>query len=243
MTVLMKPTLDVRAIYEQVIERLLNGDMKGRKNSRGWTYVEQLAHDMFLHPKMAAKLTAMARLPAVKASVERALALNAPKQAIMDRAERIKKRGEYDRRGYYEARGCRERGDLYEDGARSRYRKPEEPMFYLDLPFRLQPLDKRHGPHVFLPLHRKYKLLGTDRNDHVRDYDDHADLAWHFRRDPREIAGAWSPKQDYYVYTMSDYGNSLKNEKPFLNEYRRRLRVLLAEAVPGVGGLSLEPEW
>jgi hypothetical protein len=222
MTALATPTPpDVRAIYEQVIERLLNGDMKDRKNSRGWNYVEELARQMLLDPKMAAKLTAMAHLPAVKASVERALALNAPKQAIMDRAERIKKRGEYDRR----------------------YCEPGKPAFYLDLPFRFQPLDKRHGPHVYLPLHRKYKLLGTNYNDHVPSYDDHADLAWHFRRDPREIEGAWSPKQDYFVYTSSDYGNSLKNEKPFLNEYRRRLRVLLAEAVPGVGGLSLEPEW
>jgi hypothetical protein len=240
----------MRAIYEQVIERLLNGDMKDRKNCRGWNYVEELARQMILDPKKAAELIAKASargcLPGIKASVERAVALNAPKLALLATADQIKKRGHYDRRGYYEARGCRDRGDLYEDGARSRYRKPEEPMFYLDLPFRLQPLDKRHGPHVFLPLHRKYKLLGTDRDDHVRDYDDHADVAWHFRRDPREIEGAWSPKQDYFVYTMSDYGNSLKNEKPFLNEYRRRLRVLLAEAVPGVGGLRIEPlqaEW
>jgi hypothetical protein len=238
---LMNPMPDMRAIYEQVIERLLNGDMKDRKNCRGWNYVEELARQMILDPKKAA--SARGCLPGIKASVERAVALNAPKLALLATADQIKKRGHYDRRGYYEARGCRERGDLYEDGARSRYRKPEEPMFYLDLPFRLQPLDKRHGPHVFLPLHRKYKLLGTDRDDHVRDYDDHADLAWHFRRDPREIEGAWSPKQDYFVYTMSDYGNSLKNEKPFLNEYRRRLRVLLAEAVAGVGGLRVAPEW
>jgi hypothetical protein len=233
----------VRAIYEKVIERLLNGDMKDKKNERGWTYIEQLAKDLFERPEEAAKLTAMARLPAIKASIERANALNAPKQAIMDCAELIKKRGSYDRRSYYETRRRRDRRDWYEDEARSRYRKPEEPMFYLDLPFMLQPLDKRHGPHVFLPLHRKYKLLGTDRNDYVRDYDDHADLAWHFRRDPREIEGAWSPKQEYFIYTSSDYGNSLRNEKPFLNEYPRRLRILLAEAVPGVGGLSLDPEW
>jgi hypothetical protein len=150
-----------------------------------------------------------------KASIERATALNVSKLALLATAERSKKRGEYQR--------C--------------YCAPGEPAFYIDLPFRVQPLDKRHGPHVFLPLHRKYKLLGTNYDDHVPDYDDHAGLAWRFRRDPREIEGAWSPKQDYFIYTSSDYGKS-RNETSFLNEYRRRLRILLAEAVPGVGGLA-----
>jgi hypothetical protein len=53
---LMNPMPDMRAIYEQVIERLLNGDLKDERNSRGWTYIEQLARDMFLHPKKAAEL-------------------------------------------------------------------------------------------------------------------------------------------------------------------------------------------
>jgi hypothetical protein len=136
--------------------------------------------------------------------------------------------GAQAKRGHYDCRCC----------------EPGKPAFYLDLPFCFQPLDKRHGHHVLLPLHRKYKLLGTNYDDHVPSYDDHADRAWHFRRDPREIEGAWSPKEghDCFVYTSWDYDN-YRTEKAFFNEYRRRLRVLLAEAVPGVGGLSLEPEW
>jgi hypothetical protein len=77
----------VRAIYEEVIERLLNGDMKDTKNSRGWTYVEELARQMLLDPEKAAELTAKASargcLPGIKASVERAVALNGPKLALL----------------------------------------------------------------------------------------------------------------------------------------------------------------
>jgi hypothetical protein len=42
------------------VTRLLDGDMKDEKNSRGWTYVEELARQMLLHPKSAAELTAKA---------------------------------------------------------------------------------------------------------------------------------------------------------------------------------------
>jgi hypothetical protein len=34
-----------------------------------------------------------------------------------------------------------------------------------------------------------------------------------------------------------------RRDSVFLPIYGKRLRRLLAEAVPGVGGLSLEPEW
>jgi hypothetical protein len=47
----VKPTPDVRAIYEEVIDRLLNGDMKDKQNDNGWTFVEELARQMLLDPK------------------------------------------------------------------------------------------------------------------------------------------------------------------------------------------------
>jgi hypothetical protein len=173
----------VRAIFEEVIERLLNGDMKDRKNSRGWNYVEELARQMLLDPKKAAELTAKASapgcLPAIKASVERAAALNAPKLALLATAERCKKLGGY-----------------YHEGVKG-------PVFYLDLPYTLEPFFDPLAPssqdeaHVYLPVHRNYKLLGTeyDGERYGDRYDDPAARAWHFRRDPREIEGAWSPKQ------------------------------------------------
>jgi hypothetical protein len=55
------------------IERLLNSDLKDEKNANGWTYIEQLAKDLFERPEEAAKLTATSRLP--QASRRR---LNAP---------------------------------------------------------------------------------------------------------------------------------------------------------------------
>jgi hypothetical protein len=216
---LVKPSPDVRAIFGEVIERLLNGDMAGKKNANGWTYIEQLAKDLFERPELAAKLTAMAHLPAVKASIERAAALNAPKLALLATAERCKKLDGFDR------------------GRKS-------PQFYSDLPYTIEHLDERHGPHVYLPVHRNYNPLGTDYDGGPARSHDVADLAWHFRRDPREIEGAWSPKQRdcCYFYTSVDYDNCL-TENAFLATYRDRLRRVLAEALPGVGGLSLEHEW
>jgi hypothetical protein len=84
------PRLDVRAIYETVIDRLLNGDMKDKRNSEGWTYIEQLAKQLLEDPAAAAELTASARLPAIKASIERAAALNAPKLALLEFARHRK---------------------------------------------------------------------------------------------------------------------------------------------------------
>jgi hypothetical protein len=83
--------------------RLLDGDMKDERNSRGWNYVEELARQMLLDSRTAAELTAKASargcLPGIKASVERAVALNAPKLALLATAERCKKRGGVYREG------------------------------------------------------------------------------------------------------------------------------------------------
>jgi hypothetical protein len=43
---LVKQMPTARAIYEGVIERLLNGDRKERRDSNGWTCVEELARQM-----------------------------------------------------------------------------------------------------------------------------------------------------------------------------------------------------
>jgi hypothetical protein len=88
MTALATPKPPVRAIYEEAITRLLDGDMKDEKNTNGWTYVEELARQMLLDPKTATKLIVKAStrgcLPGVKASVKRAVALNGPKLALLD---------------------------------------------------------------------------------------------------------------------------------------------------------------
>jgi hypothetical protein len=73
---------NVRAIFGEVITRLLDGDMKDRRNDHGRTYIEQLARDIFLDPKKA-ELTARARLPEIKRSLDEATVLNRPKDAIM----------------------------------------------------------------------------------------------------------------------------------------------------------------
>jgi hypothetical protein len=88
---LEKPMPRVRAIYEEAITRLLDGDMKDKANGNGWTYVEELARQMLLDPKSAADLIARARLPAVRAAIEHANSLNAPKLALLDHVNRIER--------------------------------------------------------------------------------------------------------------------------------------------------------
>jgi hypothetical protein len=224
MNAIAAPRLDVRAIFGGVIARLLDGDMKDKTNDAGRTYVEQLAYQMFPDPAAAAKLTASARLPAVKASIERAAALNAPKQAIMDLAAQCKKRGGLARRDY----------------------KSGQVAFHFDLPYVLMPLDKKYGLHVYMPCNRDYAplgQLGKMTGGMFWHYDDYPERAWHFRRDPREIEGAWlDPPNKLYLYGGADKVE-YKSARAFMARYRERLRCVLAEAVPGVGGLSLEPEW
>jgi hypothetical protein len=204
--------------------------MADRKNDNGWNYVEELARQMFLDPKTAAELVAKASapgcLPGIKASVERAAALNAPKLALLATAERCKELGSFQRGG---------RG----------------PLFYLDLPYTIEPLFERYGPlapssqdgaQVYLPVHRNYKPLGTDYAGPVRGYDV-ADLAWHSGVTPARSRALGRRSNDCcYFYTSVDYDN-YRTEKEFLAAYRDRLRRVLAEAVPGMGGLSLETEW
>jgi hypothetical protein len=206
---LMNPP-NMRAIYEEAIERATNGDLKDTKNSRGWNYVEEFARQMLLAPRKAAGLIAKAStrgcLPGVKASVERAVALNAPKLALLATAERCKKRG-----------GFRGEGPA--------------PVLSLDLPYKLHRLDpERYGEHVYVPTDRYHRPLGQEARYEGGSYEDHAGQAWHFRRDFHGL----------YFYTLADRHLT---DRAFLAIYRVRLRCVLAEAVPGVGGLSLEPEW
>jgi hypothetical protein len=215
-------------IYEDAIERLLDGDMKDTKNSHGWTYIEQLAKDLFERPEEAAKLTAMARLPGVKASIERAAALNAPKLAILATAERCKTWGGSLR----PAKG--------------------EPVFFRDLPHRLyrpywseeNPGNPRHDERVFMPLNRDGAPFGEE-GGRRGDFGYNPAQAWHFRRDPAELgilfkndlcSAEWPYKRNS-LYVIKDLKGVA--DSAFLAVYRKRLRRLLAEAVPGVGGLSL----
>jgi hypothetical protein len=226
----------MRAMYGEVITRLLDGDMKDKANENGWTFVEELARQMLLDPKAAAELTAKASargcLPAVKAAVERAAALNAPKLALLAIAERCKTWG----------------GSLRSDKG--------EPVFFRDLPHRLyrpywteeNPGNPRRDEHVYMPLNRHGAPFGEEggrRGDH--DYN--PAQAWHFRRDPAELgilikddrsAAEWPYKRNC-LYTTKDLCGVA--DSAFLPVYRERLRRVLAEAVPGVGGLSLEPAW
>ena len=93
---------------------------------------------------------------------------------------------------------------------------------------------------MWLPCNRQYQPLG----EHVygrTTYDRCTDRAWHFRCDPHEIEGAWAERDGLYLYTSKDRGE-FRSECAFIAAYVERLRLVLAEAVPGVGGLSLEPE-
>jgi hypothetical protein len=192
---------NMRAIFGDVIGRLLDGDMKDKKNSNGRTYIEQLARDIFRVPKKAAELTATARLPAVRATIERANALNARKQAIVERAEHIK----HDER------------------------------FWTDLPYCLHRLEDGS----WLPLNRSYKPLGGDPLGYY-DYEACTGQAWGFRGDPHEIEGVWQPDMsEEWLYIPYDLCR-LRGEHA---AYVRRLRRVLAEAMPGVRGLSLGLEW
>jgi hypothetical protein len=185
MTVLATTMPNMRAIFGDVIARLLDGDMKDKKNPNGWNYVEELARQMLLDPKKAAELIAKASardcLPGIKASVERAAALNAPKLALLATAER-----------------CKTRGSIYESAAALNFRR--------DLPHRLYRLhhstdeDPRYDEHVYMPLNRDGAPLGEE--------------AWHFRRDPNEVGVlidddlhavcGWPPGGKRYLYVTED---------------------------------------
>jgi hypothetical protein len=197
---LVKPMPRVRAIYGEVITRLLDGELKDEKNASGWTYAEQLARDMFLHPKSAAELTAKASakgcLPAVKAAVERAAALNAPKLALLDHVKRIER-------------------------------------FWTDAPYCIHRLEGGS----WLPLNRSYKPLGGDPGRYY-DYEACAGQAWSFRADPHGIEDVWQPDMsEEWLYITYDLSRVRGEHAAYL----RRLRRILADAVPGVGGLRVQP--
>jgi hypothetical protein len=209
---------------ETTLDRLVSGDMKDEPGPDGLTYVQKLAFELFASGENTADLIAKARSPAVKAAFDGAAALNASKHALLDLAERCQKRGGYCRSDY----------------------KPGQVAFHFDLPYVLMPLDKKYGPHVYMPCNRDYaplRELGKITGGSFWDYDDYPERAWHFRRDPREIEGAWlDPPNVLYLYGGADK-IEYKSARAFMARYRDRLRRVLAEAVPGMGGLSLEPEW
>jgi hypothetical protein len=84
-----RPTLQqrIRAIRDGAFDRLLNGDMKDVRGPDGLTFIQKFAKQLFEDPSAVAKLSDV-RNPLVKAAVERATALNAPKLALLDLAER-----------------------------------------------------------------------------------------------------------------------------------------------------------
>jgi hypothetical protein len=201
----------------KTVNSLLNGSEKDKRNEAGRTFVEELAHGMFLDPNLAAKLTASANarargIPSLKASIERAMALNAPKNALLSTLDR-----------------CKGRGPLQ----REEHEPP--PNFYLDFPKKLHQLDpERYGPWCYLPTNWHHALIGTDGHS-FSSRDDYGWEMWAFRRDPFEIEGAWSDQRGYF-YTWRDK-DDCKTDRAFLARYRDRLRRVLAEAVPGVGAL------
>jgi hypothetical protein len=124
-------------------------------------------------------------------------------------------------------------------------------VFFRDLPHRLyrpywteeNPRNPRRDEHVYLPLSHEGVPLGGERGD------ENPARAWHFRRDPAEVGvlikddrcGAeWPYKRNCLYVTKDLYGVA---DNVFLSIYQKRLRRLLAEVVPGIGGLSLDPEW
>jgi hypothetical protein len=224
MTPLATPRLDTRAMFGTDIARLLDGDMNDKRNDAGWTFVEQLARDMFLSPDKAAEATAIADarargLPQLKAAVDRAKALNAPKDAVMARLALCKDRGPYQRDPHYRS-----------------------PHFHLDFPKKLHDLDpERYVPWCYLPTNYHHSVLGSDGSCEswsFSDRDDHSWDMWCFRRDPHEIEGAWSSHERHgdYLYTHHDTDDRGWGRK-YIDRYSARLRLLLAEAVPGVGAL------
>jgi hypothetical protein len=216
----VKPTLDLRPIFGAALDRLLTGDLAGYRgpDGTGDRFVDKLAHGMLLDPVAAAKATtaadARARgLPQLKAAVERATTLNRPKQALLDRLAQ-----------------CR---TLFQDET-----------FFRHFPRRLHPLfpwqpsrEPRHPLEgVYLPLNRWGSPLG-EGPEWDGDFGDYVTQAWHFRWDddtPDEAlytlgCGGGLSLMDHYT---DDYAPA------FLATYGKRLRRVIAEAKPGLGGLA-----
>jgi hypothetical protein len=94
-------------------------------------------------------------------------------------------------------------------------------QFYGDFPWGLRRLDPAdYGPWCYQPTDCRGGPIGGEGD------------AWYFRRDPYEIEAAWSP--DGFI--MENRGER-ESARVFLARYGRRLRRILAEAVPGMGAL------
>jgi hypothetical protein len=235
-------TSSVRVIYGAALDRLLDGDLKNHTGSHGRNYVEKLASQMLLDPKRAAELTAGADarargLPQLKAAVDRANALNASKQALLDKLAR-----------------CKDRGSVGPNGPADN--------FFRDMPYRLYSLRSwtKENPrwaemeHAYLPLNHSEAPLGEEDWRGGYEYHLHANRAWFFKCDPREFGMLLDEDPGYSglphwncgeplrcLYTVRDFPdvNSIKRDREFLAVYAGRLRRLLAEATPGVGGLAV----
>jgi hypothetical protein len=220
------------ALLGETLDRLTDGDLKNYTGSHGRTFIEQLARDLLLDPITAEKLLT-ARHPAVRAAIDRATALNTPKQALLDRLAR-----------------CKDRGSVYDDMPK------DEANFFRDMPCRLYSLRSwtKEDPswermeHAYLPLNQNAAPLGEEVDWHQRrgEYHRCTDQAWFFRCDPREFGmlidkdpdqpGSRHWKQNEpprCLYTVRDFPdvNSTKRDPEFLAAYAGRLRRLLAEAV------------
>jgi hypothetical protein len=209
--------MNVQEIVDAAVERLLNGDLKNETYGTGFTFVQKLAKQLFEDPAAAAKLSAP-RNPAVKAAVEQATALNAPKQSILDRLASCK--------------------TLFEDETFFRC----FPLVLRPLFPRLPPDAPRHPLEgVYLPLNRWGKPL-AEGPEWDGDFADYAGQGWHFRWDDN------MPEEALYTLGCSAGLGLLdhftdRNAPAFLAAYTKRLRRLLTLAVPGVGGLNEDPEW
>jgi len=127
--------------------------------------------------------------------------------------------------GPRDAHGCSFLERLREELMR---RKPEGEWFGTWMPYCFKWLD-RPG-HVWLPLNRRYALLGsTDTTGKTVHYDQHADLAVTFRADPRMIKGAswWRDGGGNQLWL---YGDDPKSRR----RYFERLANVLAAAEPMV---------
>jgi hypothetical protein len=151
---------EMSAAFGVVLDRLLDGDLKNHTGSHGRNYVEKLAYEMLLDPALAAKLTATARMPQIKTAIERATALNRPKQALLDLAERCK--------------------TLFADETFFRHFPSRLHPLFPWQPARA-PIHPLEG--VYLPLNRWGRPLGEGR-DWDGEFADYVAQAWHFNLFP-----------------------------------------------------------
>src|SRR5262245_55244810 len=136
------PTLKQRcqALRDDALNRVLNGDMKDKRGPDGLTFVQQIAKRLFDDSATASGFIAKSfggvENPLVKAMVERAAALNAPKLALTELARHRKPRKE----------------------GLDRTRRPG-PSFWIDLPFCFRQPDLTRSD-MWLPCNRHYLPLG-----------------------------------------------------------------------------------